>query len=104
MNQFNALGKFFENQGNEGNELEKLFGNTSRIAQFAQFYVKHAEIMAVISAGKTIDYLSDEIDHDSREFAAFKAGLGVWPLIFESCYKEVQRKKIEEAEKSPQES
>lgn len=91
---YKQLAQFFNNQKREGTELEKLLGNSSRISQFAQFYAKHSEVLAVIAAAALLEYTSDpnkKADHD--KVVAFQEGLAQFPVILEKCFKEIEIKK-----------
>jgi hypothetical protein len=94
--EYNALESFFSNQKRDGSPMERLLGNSERVSQFAQFYGKHAETIAVILAGKLNEYLSDpQDDKDTKQSMAFKSGLATLPLVLEACFMEIQKKKEE---------
>lgn len=91
--------KFLENQNREGVQVEKVLGNSSKVAKFSQFYERHQEDIAVVTAGSLYNYVTEAQSVSSEEITAFRAGLAQMPLFLEQCYKYTQFKK-QEAQKS----
>lgn len=95
MNLLKSLKRFQENLRKEKqnkSETLKILNNTKEWQNFANFWREHAGAIHTVSSVKLVDYLSKE-NIDSKQAAAYKAGLAELPVFLEQCYLDLEKHK-----------
>lgn len=100
-----VIRKLIDNKAREGEmtECTKVLGDLSRVYIFADFWDRNSDLIELLAANGLLEYISGDVD--SKQFSAYKAGLGYMGYFMGKCAKE--RKKIEElkvANSSPKEA
>ena len=101
-----AVRKLIENKAIDGEttECSKILGDLSKVYILADFWESHSEIIELITANGLLDYISGDID--SKQFAAFKTGIGYMGVFMANCSGErkfIENQKLKTANSSPTE-
>jgi len=89
--------QFFKNQSKEGKECQKVLGNTKKLGEFAKFWENNGNDIAVVVAGKLIDF-STSREYTEKEFAAYKEGLQEVGIFLGLCWTEYEMLKQDSKE------
>ena len=77
--------------GGEMTECTKVLGDLSRVYILADFWDRNSDLIELLAVNGLLDYISGDID--SKQFSAYKAGLGYMGIFMGKCANE--RKRIE---------
>ena len=89
----NYINQLVKNQGQEGKECESILGDLNGLHAIANIWDKYPDLIHIVGVNELIKWQQNEFD--SKELAAFKAGLAAFPEFFEKCFKEVVENKKE---------